>query len=151
MLYLAALGEGRAKAAEIAAACKAPMSSIQQVLQALTRARLLGSNSSAAGGYELRADPGQVSILQIIEAVEGPVDGDRCMLSAQPCHLLERCPIHRVWARAVTAFRAGLSEASLAEILADEAGLRAGTVPERVNPQDGDDEAVPIPEEPSND
>ena len=92
---------GRAKAAEIAAACKAPTSSIQQVLQALTRAHLLGSNSSASGGYELRADPDQLSLLQVIEAVEGPVDGERCMLSSQPCHLLEGCPIHRVWVRAV--------------------------------------------------
>lgn len=117
MLYLAALGGQRAKAIDIALACDAPQSSVQQVLQALTRARLLGSNSSAAGGYELQVDPDEVSLLQIIEAVEGPIEGDRCVLTAHPCPFAAVCPVHRVWTAAVTAFADQLSGATLADVL----------------------------------
>lgn len=132
MLYLGGLQGRRAKAIDIAQACDAPVSSVQQVLQALSRARLVDSNSSGNGGYELRVAPERVSLLQIIEAVEGPIDGGRCILSSTPCHWADVCPMHRVWMGAVAAFAAGLSKASLADVIVDEKALLAGTaeVPE---------------------
>jgi Rrf2 family nitric oxide-sensitive transcriptional repressor len=119
MLYLGALPDGRARAAEIAAACEAPTSSIQQVLQVLTRARLLDSSSSASGGYELRTGPEQISLLQVIEAVEGTLDIQWCALASQPCNLVEECTLHQVVAAAIVAFRARLSAAMLADLITD--------------------------------
>lgn len=129
MLHLAGQDGRRASAAEVATALGEPVSSVQQVLQALTRARLVDSKSSGNGGYQLSRDSGSVSLLDIVEAVEGHLDGGRCILRSHPCHWELVCPVHRMWMSAIQAFADGLSGALLSEVLADDDALRAGTLP----------------------
>ncbi len=129
MLDLAKRQDGPAKAAQVAGALDAPVSSVQQVLQALNRAGLVMSKSSGNGGYFLARDPRRISLLEIIQAVEGPLDGGRCILRSRPCHRKDVCSLHRVWMEAIGNFADALSRCSLAEVLSDDIALRSGELP----------------------
>jgi Rrf2 family protein len=70
------------------------------VLTPLVRAGWVRSEPGPAGGYSLVADLGNVTVLQVIEAVEGPTDTGRCVLADRPCNEGGQCALHRPWQRA---------------------------------------------------
>jgi Rrf2 family protein len=128
MIYLAGRdGDGLVKASEIADAMDIPMGFLHQVLQELQRARLVTSRPSRTGGYGLARDPKDISILQIIEALEGPVESEACALRGGPCHWEDVCALHWVWSAAQAALRDQLAAATLAQVAADDRALAAGT------------------------
>jgi Rrf2 family protein len=60
----------------IAESCGIPASHLMKVLQQLVRARILESERGPNGGFSLRRDPGSITLLEIIEAIDGPIMGD---------------------------------------------------------------------------
>ena len=64
--------QGRA----IAEACDIPPGHLLKILQQLVRAQILSSERGPAGGFMLRKRADEISLLQIIEAIEGPINGD---------------------------------------------------------------------------
>ena len=127
LLYLANYDGDRAKAAEIAAAMEIPTGFLHQVLQELQRARLVTSRPSRSGGYSLARAADEISILEIVEALEGPVPTDECALRGGPCHWDDVCALHWVWSSAQHALAERLGDATLAQVASDDAALRAGT------------------------
>jgi len=85
MLALAASRAGRLAARQIAEAMDIPSSFVPQVMADLVRARLVERKMGRHGGYRLAMPAGEISLLSIIEAVEG--DGRRrtCVLRGGPC------------------------------------------------------------------
>ena len=65
--------EGPTQARQVAEHLKVPTDSALKVLQALVRHDLLRSQLGRSGGYRLQRDPATVTLLQIIEAIDGPV------------------------------------------------------------------------------
>ena len=51
------------------------------------------------GGYRLARHPGEISLLDIVVAAEGPATFDHCVLRDGPGDWAETCPVHDVWAR----------------------------------------------------
>lgn len=91
---------------------------LSKVLQQLVRARLIRSQRGAGGGYALAASAERVSLLDVLEAVEGPVRLNQCIEEGPSCDRKSWCPAHQVWAEAqaaVTNVLGGASMASLAE------------------------------------
>ena len=127
LLYLAGHDEGMAKAADIAETMDIPQGFLHQVLQELQRARLVISRPSRHGGYALARPAQEISILQIVEALEGPLDGDECALRGGPCHWNDVCALHWVWSAARGALADQLAAATLAQVAADDRGLVDGT------------------------
>ena len=140
MLYLANAQEAHAKAGDIGAAMEIPIGFLQQVLQELQRARLVTSRSGPAGGYALARAPESITILEIVEALEGPIRLQECALRGGPCHWDEVCALHWVWSSAQTALAERLGAATLARVAADDAALAAGTA---VVPPDSHRRAAP--------
>lgn len=61
---------------DIAEACGIPPGHLLKILQQLVRAQILSSERGPAGGFILRKPAGEISLLEIVEAIEGPINGD---------------------------------------------------------------------------
>ena len=106
-----------------------PVGFLRQVLQELGRAGLVSSQPGRAGGYALTKDPNQVTLHEVIEALEGKNEDPACALDGGPCHWEKACALHWVWMAAKDAFTNTLQSATLAQIAADDAKLRNGKLP----------------------
>ena len=127
LIYLASrLGE-RSKAVEIAEAMDIPAKFLHQVLQELQRGQLVISRPGRSGGYSLARDPADVSVLDIVEALEGPIRAAECALRGGPCHWENVCALHWVWSSAQQALADQLGSATLAKLAEDDRGLASGT------------------------
>ncbi len=106
-----------------------PVGFLRQVLQELGRAGLVTSQPGRTGGYALAKEPEDVTLHEIIEALEGKNEEPACALDGGPCHWEKACAIHWVWMAAKESFTDTLKGATLAKIAADDAKLRAGEIP----------------------
>ncbi len=98
MTHLAKLPEGElASARGIAEEYKIPQALLMNVMKELSSAGFLESVRGARGGYELARPAEDISILELLEAIEGPVRLANCMTEEGPnldqCELLCSCPI----------------------------------------------------------
>jgi Rrf2 family protein len=97
--WLAASGE-REKRERLAEAVGTSPDFAARVMGPLVHAGWVYSETGRHGGYLLVADLADVSVLEVIEATEGPLDPDRCVLRGGPCEVPEPCALHEAWARA---------------------------------------------------
>lgn len=126
LVYLAAAPERRRKAAEIASGMDIPKGFLHQVLQELQRAELVESMPGPTGGYALARSPEAISLLEVVETLEGPLDDGGCALRGGPCHWDAVCALHWVWASAREAFAEQMARATIARVARDDAELAAG-------------------------
>lgn len=70
---------------------------LSQVVAPLARAGWVRSVPGPRGGYEATERSADVSVLELIEAVEGPVETGRCVLRPQPCPADLPCALHDAW------------------------------------------------------
>lgn len=101
---LALLGRSteRVKSSVLAEELLTTVSFVPQVLGPLVRAGWVQSDPGPTGGYRCRVPLGDVSVLQVIEAVDGATDVGRCVVADRPCQATDPCVLHVAWARART-------------------------------------------------
>ncbi len=103
---------------QIADATKVPPGYLSKVMQALGRAGLVTSQRGLRGGFTLTRAPDEVSVLEVINAVD-PIKRIRdCPLSLN-AHGKSLCPLHRRLDSAVAGVEKAFAESSLAELVAD--------------------------------
>ena len=83
---------------------------IAQVMGPMVRAGLVTSRPGPAGGYGLAPGADAASVLDVIAAVEGPMDSNRCVLAGGPCGA-DICSVHHAWLEARAALEASLRRA----------------------------------------
>jgi len=90
-------GSGPTSARLIAEAYKLPLPLLMNILKQLAQAKLVRSKRGATGGYELAVEPSRVSLLSVINAIEGPVRLAPCCdglpIVGQGCEMEACCPI----------------------------------------------------------
>jgi Rrf2 family protein len=117
MVHLAKIPcDHRALLPAIGRATSAPESCLSKVLQALTRARLITSRRGPAGGFQISARGRQASMLEVIEAIDGPMNLNVCMRDKRSCPRKAWCPAHPVWAKAQEALLSVLSTALISDL-----------------------------------
>ena len=112
-------------ARDLAAEAKLPLPTVSKLLKLLSRAGLLVSHRGVAGGYSLARPPAEVSVAQIIAALEGPIAVTECSSDEHGlCTLESFCPTQSNWRKINTAVRRALEELTLADMVApaSEAG-----------------------------
>ena len=82
---------------EISQAMSIPKSFLAKILQKLTKAVVVKSFRGVKGGFRLAKKPEQVSLLDIIEAIEGTTAMNRCALDSSVCTFSNTCTVHPVW------------------------------------------------------
>src|SRR3954451_2148954 len=114
MMHMAGLPPGtRTSRSELAHAASCPEQFLSKVLQDLTRAGLVTSHRGHTGGFELPQLHYGASVLEIVEAVEGPVRLNVCLAGKDVCERQQWCPAHCVWARAQEALTSVLRNTSI--------------------------------------
>jgi Rrf2 family protein len=64
-----------------------------KLMQKLQKNKLLKSSAGPSGGYELAKSPGEISVLDIVEAIQGPVYFNLCLNGDFNCELSSNCPL----------------------------------------------------------
>ena len=128
MIHLATLpADERALLPALAAATAAPESFLSKVLQALSRARLVSSQRGQTGGFAILPRGKRASMREVIEAIDGPVYLNVCLISARACGRAKWCPAHTVWVEAQRAMLEVLSAAVIEDLAAESSkGRRRG-------------------------
>ncbi len=79
---------------EIARKMDTPKSFLAKILQKLARAGIVESFRGVKGGFRLAMSPRQISLLDVIEAIQGPVVMNICAMGKEMCRLSDTCFIH---------------------------------------------------------
>lgn len=118
-LHLTERGE-RTKSAALAEAVGTTPGFLSQAMTPLVAAGWVRSDPGPTGGYTALADPTTVSVLDVIEAVEGPTDTGACVLEDRPCSGASACALHRPWSAARGQLLDELGSTPLAGLLTTE-------------------------------
>lgn len=98
VLYLAQLGdEKRAATSQIAEDQQIPPSFLAKIVSQLSVAGLLQTSRGARGGVSLARDPESISLLEVVEAIDGPILLNECVAGNGSCPFGSNCPIKPVW------------------------------------------------------
>jgi Rrf2 family protein len=98
-VLLALRDGGRLKGPELARRVGTTPGFLSQVVAPLAAHGWVHSEPGPTGGYAACFDPETVSLLEVIEAVEGPTDTGRCVVEDRPCGE-GRCALHAAWTQA---------------------------------------------------
>jgi len=129
MIHLATLTPGtRVNRDRLAAASDVPTHFLSKVLQVLVRARLIVTHRGPSGGFNLAIPADEISVLRVVEAVEGPIALNVCATNGPGCSRQGWCPAHFVWLEAQAALTQVLRNVSIA-MLAGEAAVALENVP----------------------
>jgi Rrf2 family protein len=111
ILHLALQGaDSRTTAAEIGERRLIPKSFVRRVVTRLAAAGLLITTRGAEGGIVPARPAGEISLLDVVEAMEGPVTLNACTVNPRACPLAEACPVNKAWCRARDVLVAELRE-----------------------------------------
>lgn len=100
----------------LADAAQVPPEFLGKVLQSLNRAGLITSQRGVNGGFALARPGDSISMLNVIEAVEGPLRLNVCLLDDPKCNRRDFCAAHRVWCEAQEALERILSSVTIATL-----------------------------------
>jgi Rrf2 family protein len=97
VIYLAGKRGAVTMVDEISREKSIPKSFLAKILQKLSKSGIVRSYRGVRGGFELARVPGEISLLDVIEAVQGPVAMNACALDESVCSLSGSCSVHPVW------------------------------------------------------
>jgi Rrf2 family protein len=100
-----------------------------QILGLLAHAGLATARAGRGGGYRLSRDPGDITLVDVVQAGEGRLRPDHCTLRGGPCRWGEMCALHPAWSSATNAFLGALGSITLASVMNVDVGLDKGTYP----------------------
>ena len=119
ILYLARQPHDRVVLiSEIAAAQGVPESYLAKIFQGLAKAGLVRSHRGARGGFSLARSPQDITLRQIIEAIDGPLALNRCLDPREGCESSPECPVHSALAKAQQTLLAALDSVTLHSLAA---------------------------------
>jgi len=108
----------RSIVSEIAKRQDIPASFLAKIVPRLARAGLVRTALGAGGGITLAAPPAEISLLQIIQAIYGPLALNRCSLDPTNCRRHATCPACEVWRQAQTRLNETLEGTRLSDLVA---------------------------------
>lgn len=101
MLYLAQLSPNeRASTSTIASEQAIPPSFLAKIISQLSIAGLIHTSRGAHGGVSLAVSPEKISVLDVVEAIDGPLALNECTLNPSICPSGSDCPLHSLWCEA---------------------------------------------------
>jgi len=111
-------------AAQLAADTGIPLPTVAKLLNALARESLLASHRGALGGYTLSQSGDDITVAEIIQALEGPIALTACVEgSGHHCEVESLCPMRGHWDRVNQAIRSALDQVTLTDMAASCVGL----------------------------
>lgn len=118
MVYLACRPAGEtASLKDIAAFAEASQTFLAKIFQQFGKTGIARSYRGAGGGFLLGRPARDISLLDIVEAVDGPVLINRCVLGKGTCDRDETCPVHPVWKEVQQKMKKALGNVTLERLV----------------------------------
>ena len=116
-VFALAHSPGLLSARQIAQEYNLPVAFVKKLLQKLCRAGLVKASVGKQGGYALARAPEEISIRELLEALEGDLAPVSCLAPNHECDLADGCTTRRIWARIDQKIQEALESISLRELL----------------------------------
>ena len=117
VLYLAQQNDGKVSMlSAIAKAQDVPPRFLAKIFQALAKAGVVKSHRGAKGGFSLARSASEISVKDVIEAVEGPLNLNVCLVAPGECDRDTTCTMHAVWEEAQEKMMGVLAKANFADL-----------------------------------
>ncbi|MEA3401150.1 MAG: Rrf2 family transcriptional regulator [Armatimonadota bacterium] len=132
LLHMVARGDDEvASAEELADAADTTVDFMHKIMQSLRDGGIVTSKRGPGGGFRLAREPEEIDLLEVVMAVQGPFEVNRCVMGLDVCERAESCPLRPTWVRIQEELEEGLRGTSLAEIdgLTDCAKTESREVP----------------------
>ena len=104
-------------ARELAAEADLPAPAVSKILKALARHGVLDSQRGSRGGYALARPPEQITVAEMLEALEGPVALTECAVGAQICQHEAACAVRDPWRVINGVVQDALKQITLADLV----------------------------------
>jgi Rrf2 family protein len=117
LVVLAAEG-ARTKAGDLARELETTPGFIPQIVGPLVKRGWVRSEPGPRGGYSVAAGLDQLTLLDVIEAIDGPTDRGHCVVADRPCGGAPHCALHVAWGRARDELLGHLGNVSLEDVAA---------------------------------
>ena len=118
VLYLAHLGtSARAATSTKAEEQRIPPSFLAKIISQLSIAGLLHTSRGARGGVTLAREPQDISLLEVIEAIDGPIQLNECVGEDSLCTFDDDCPLRPVWSEAQNELVTRLKKTTFAQLM----------------------------------
>lgn len=111
-------------AKDIAEAYHIPPQLLAKILQRLAKVGLVRSTAGMNGGYSLQRDASQITVFEVIRAVDGPLFLTACSSGKRPCDLTESCTIKEPMAKVNEAITDLLSGIRIGDLVDGDAARR---------------------------
>jgi Rrf2 family transcriptional regulator, cysteine metabolism repressor len=111
---------GAVSAKRIAEEFAIPQELLAKILQRLAKQGLIVSHNGPKGGYVLARRPAEVSVGEVIRALEGPINIVSCLEDSSDCPQMERCNLRRPVKKLQVAITQMLDTMSLAELTSQD-------------------------------
>lgn len=122
MLYLAQLEPSqRAATSQIAEEQHIPPSFLAKIISQLSIAGLIHTSRGARGGVSLARSPEEVTILEVVEAIDGPIALNECTHSSSSCPFGDTCPLRSLWCDTQAELVERLRNTTFAQFLGEQA------------------------------
>jgi len=117
VLYLARQGEGKiSMLSAIAKAQGIPPRFLAKIFQALGKAGIVKSHRGAKGGFSLAKLAAEITIKDVIEAIEGPIHLNVCLIAEGECDQDNVCAVHPIWEEAQEKMMSVLARGNFADL-----------------------------------
>jgi len=104
---------------DIASKRDIPLQFLEQLFSSLRKAGILNSHRGVRGGFSFKKLPEEVSVLDVVEVLDGDVAPAACTVGAE-CDKINHCAVRDVWAEAKSCLEEVLASANIAELAEKE-------------------------------
>jgi Rrf2 family protein len=117
VLYLARERDRNANVTEIAQVMHIPKSFLAKILQRLVRHHILHSMRGVNGGFMLAKKPSEITLLAVLEAIQGPAGINVCAIDSKRCRMSSTCSVHPVWVEIRQEVERRLNKQTIAKLI----------------------------------
>lgn len=110
-------GNGAVQISQVARNRGIPEKYLAQLFPLLRKSGLVKSVRGARGGYVLSRPPGEIRMIEIVEALEGPIAPVECVLQPSLCDRFDTCGVRLFWSRVRDSLAGAMDSMSLADLL----------------------------------
>jgi len=118
-------GHGPAKRKDIAAVQELSDSYLENILIILKNNRIIETTRGVNGGYILSKNPSEITVLDIVNCLEGPPELTECVGQPSTCDRSVTCVARTVWQEVTDAWRQILEKTTIQDLLDREAKMRS--------------------------
>ncbi len=117
----------RAATSHIAEEQRIPPSFLAKIISQLSIAGLIHTSRGARGGVSLARSPEEITILEVVEAIDGPIALNECTSSPEACPFGDNCPLRKLWCGTQADLVEKLRNTTFAQFLLESAAPALGS------------------------